>query len=151
MEKVRLYWFKALLSDRFDGERSKLMGATGLTKGRISQYLQDGFGDVAVRNLLRRLSERGHQLPADYFDRPIPEEGGQSTVTAFTSKQMLGLEDAIEMLADALGKREQKDREHLLDMLGRYAADPERQPATLEYLRQQLGGARDQQGLRRQN
>lgn len=65
MRALRRYRLRALLKTRFSDDRGKLMEASRLSKGRISQLLdEDGvFGDNAARNLEERL-----QLDPGYFD-----------------------------------------------------------------------------------
>ncbi len=65
MHALRRQKLKALLSHRFKGDRGAFLKASGLTKGRLSQLLDEAspFGDVAARNLEERL-----QLDPGYFD-----------------------------------------------------------------------------------
>lgn len=123
MEKVRAYWFSELLRDRFKDDRKAFMDATGLSKGRITQLKKKGFGDVAARNLLGRLADKGYKLPGDYFDRPLPpEDAAPSSVISFTARQMPLLE-AFEVFAFALNKLPPGKRRKVIDALADYAAD----------------------------
>lgn len=68
MKETRRKHLAALLASRFKGDRAQLCAAAGITKGRLSQLLDESepFGDVAANNLAEAL-----QLPAGYFDRPL--------------------------------------------------------------------------------
>lgn len=65
MHDLRRSKLRALLSNKFKSDRGAFMRASGLTKGRLSQLLDDSlpFGEVAARNLEERL-----QLEPGYFD-----------------------------------------------------------------------------------
>jgi hypothetical protein len=52
------------LREACGGDRAALIERSGLTKGRISQMLAEGFGERAGRDLAQRLG-----LPAEFFDR----------------------------------------------------------------------------------
>lgn len=58
----------------YRGDRARLMSRTGLTKGRITQLLNDAgtepFGERAATNLARKLG-----LADDFFERPPPGGG----------------------------------------------------------------------------
>jgi len=49
---------KLLASPRFNGDREKFCQDAGITKGRLSQLLDDNqpFGDAAERNLIEKLN-----------------------------------------------------------------------------------------------
>jgi hypothetical protein len=64
MKEARRTRFIALLAGHYKGDRKRLIADSGLTHGRISQLLADGFGERAARELEVRL-----QLPHGYFDR----------------------------------------------------------------------------------
>lgn len=68
MKEIRRKHLAALLASRFKGDRAQLCAAAGITKGRLSQLLDENepFGDVAANNLAESL-----QLPVGYFDRPL--------------------------------------------------------------------------------
>lgn len=65
MDALRRQKLRHLLETRFGGDRGRFVQASGLTKGRLSQLLQDKypFRDRAARGLEERLS-----LPPGYFD-----------------------------------------------------------------------------------
>lgn len=65
MHALRRQKLRALIADRFGGNRGEFLKASGLTKGRLSQLLKAGepFGDTAARNLEDRL-----HLEPGYFD-----------------------------------------------------------------------------------
>lgn len=65
MHALRRSKLRDLLSRQYKGDRGAFLKASGLTKGRLSQLLDDAepFGDVAARNLEQRL-----QLDPGYFD-----------------------------------------------------------------------------------
>lgn len=69
MNETRKYWLKYLLRTRYGESRQSLMDAAGITKGRLSQMLKDGFQDTAAKRLVESLS-----LSPGYFDRPIPHD-----------------------------------------------------------------------------
>ncbi|QIM51600.1 hypothetical protein [Hydrogenophaga crocea] len=95
MEEVRKHWLKHLLRTRFNNERSDLIRAAGITKGRLSQLLADGFGDTSAKRLVESLG-----LPANYFDRPIPHEEGDSL-----SEEALQIARQFEKMDEAERKR----------------------------------------------
>jgi len=65
MHALRRYKLQHLLDGKFKGDRGAFLTATGLTKGRLSQLLDETqpFGDVAARRLETRL-----HLEPGYFD-----------------------------------------------------------------------------------
>lgn len=65
MHSLRRYKLQHLLDTRFRGSRERFLKETGLSKGRLSQLLDESqpFGDVAARNLVERL-----RLEPGYFD-----------------------------------------------------------------------------------
>ncbi len=91
MEDVRKYWLNHLLAKKYKGERADLMRDAGITKGRLSQLLSDGFGDTAAKRLVSKLG-----LPGDYFDRPIPHDDGDilSSEALQIAKQYEGMGEA---------------------------------------------------------
>lgn len=124
MKEVRRYWLEVLIHDRFDGDRGKFLEATKLTKGRPTQYLTDGFGDVAAKNLLGRLSKAGIKLQSDYFDRPIPkpESDPLASVTSLPVRAIPAVE-AFEIFAAAVNKLAPGKRNRVMESAGAYAAD----------------------------
>lgn len=66
MFALRRQKLRDLLNNRFSGDRGLFLKATGLTKGRLSQLLDETqpFGDVAARRLEDRL-----ELEPGYFDK----------------------------------------------------------------------------------
>lgn len=81
---------KLLDGPRFNGDRQLFLSASGLTKGRLTQLLDETkpFGDVAARNLCAAL-----ELGDDWFD--VYEQSPQS-------RDMRRRLDAIETLFMAL-------------------------------------------------
>lgn len=65
MHSLRRSKLRFLLAERFSGDRGAFLKKSGLSKGRLSQLLDESlpFGDTAARNLEAKLS-----LPAGYFD-----------------------------------------------------------------------------------
>lgn len=65
MHALRRHKLRNLLEHKFHGDREKFLDATGLSKGRLSQLLDENepFGEVAARNLETRL-----HLDPGYFD-----------------------------------------------------------------------------------
>jgi hypothetical protein len=65
MHALRRHKLRVLLNTRFSGDRGKFLDASGLSKGRLSQLLDEAepFGDIAARNLETRLD-----LDPGYFD-----------------------------------------------------------------------------------
>lgn len=65
MHSLRRQKLESLLRDRYKGDRGAFLRESGLTKGRLSQLLDESqpFGDVAARNLEERL-----HLEPGYFD-----------------------------------------------------------------------------------
>jgi hypothetical protein len=65
MEALRRYKLRQLLDVQYKGKRELFLSDTGLTKGRLSQLLDEDlpFGEVAARNLEGRL-----KLEPGYFD-----------------------------------------------------------------------------------
>jgi hypothetical protein len=65
MHTLRRQKLRLLLVDRFKGDRGAFLSEAGISKGRLSQLLDDElpFGDVAARNLEDRL-----RLEPGYFD-----------------------------------------------------------------------------------
>lgn len=65
MHALRRQKLRALLAQQFKGDRGAFLKESGLTKGRLSQLLDDAepFGDIAARNLEDRL-----HLEPGYFD-----------------------------------------------------------------------------------
>ena len=65
MHALRRQKLRLLLTHQFKGDRGAFLKESGLTKGRLTQLLDDDepFGDVAARNLETRL-----QLEPGYFD-----------------------------------------------------------------------------------
>ncbi len=53
-----------LLATRYNGNRDELIAASGLSKGRISQMLKNGFGERSARELEAKLG-----LPAQWLDK----------------------------------------------------------------------------------
>lgn len=72
MKETRRHWLKQLLETQFKGDRKAFLAMTGLTKGRLSQMEDEGFGDTSAARLVERLAEL--RLPSDYFDKPVPGE-----------------------------------------------------------------------------
>jgi hypothetical protein len=65
MHTLRRHKLRLLLNTRFHGDRGKFLDESGLSKGRLSQLLDEAepFGDIAARNLETRLD-----LDPGYFD-----------------------------------------------------------------------------------
>lgn len=63
MKEIRRARLHALLAGPYTGDRGRLIAASGLTHGRISQLLKDGFGERAAREL-----ESSLRLDPGYFD-----------------------------------------------------------------------------------
>lgn len=65
MHALRRYKLRQLIATRFGDSRERFLTASGLSKGRLSQLLDENepFGDVAARNLEERL-----QLDPGFFD-----------------------------------------------------------------------------------
>ena len=86
----RIRLVKLLASPRFNGDRAAFLAASGMTKGRLTQLLDESlpFGDVAAKNLCKKL-----ELPDGWFD--IKERSNQS-------KDMNRRLDAIESLLMAM-------------------------------------------------
>lgn len=65
MHSLRRYKLRQLLESRFKGDRGAFLTESGITKGRLSQLLDENepFGDVAARKMEERL-----QLEPGYFD-----------------------------------------------------------------------------------
>ena len=65
MHALRRQKLRLLLKQRFRDDRGAFLKEAGMTKGRLSQLLDDAqpFGDNAARNLEARL-----QLEPGYFD-----------------------------------------------------------------------------------
>lgn len=61
----RAVLLQAFLQNVLKGDRSVLIQRSGVSKGRITQMLNDGFGELAARTL-----EASIGLPKDYFERP---------------------------------------------------------------------------------
>jgi hypothetical protein len=102
MHALRRHKLLDLLTCQFKGDRGALLKASGLTKGRLSQLLDDSqpFGDVAARNLEARLS-----LDPGYFDSM-----DQRTVGFALAFERLPphIKDQWEQLAAMLGKTPDK-------------------------------------------
>jgi SOS-response transcriptional repressor LexA len=68
MDATRRTRLASLLATRYGGDRARLIAATGLSKGRISQLLSsDPFGERAARELERTLG-----LPERWLDTQEP-------------------------------------------------------------------------------
>lgn len=65
MHALRRYKLQQLLDQKYKGKREAFLSESGLTKGRLSQLLDERlpFGDVAARNLEERL-----HLEPGFFD-----------------------------------------------------------------------------------
>lgn len=65
MEALRRYKLRQILDVKYKGKRELFLSDTGLTKGRLSQLLDEtqAFGEVAARNLEARLN-----LDPGFFD-----------------------------------------------------------------------------------
>lgn len=154
MKHVRRYWLERLIADHCGGDRKRLMEATGLSKGRVSQLLKDGFSDVTVRNLLGALAEDGINLPADYFDRPIPLDAviespsvgfapahvltvGEPVAQYQAARQVLAR--AFQEFAEALAKLPPDKRNRVLASTAAYAGDMT-ELGELEYVLRALSG-----------
>jgi SOS-response transcriptional repressor LexA len=69
MDAIRRARLAALLATRYGGDRARLIEASGLSKGRISQLLSTPpFGERAAREL-----ERSLRLPERWLDRTLTE------------------------------------------------------------------------------
>lgn len=67
MDSTRRTRLASLLADRYKGDRARLISATGLSKGRISQLLSsDPFGERAARELEQKLG-----LPERWLDQEV--------------------------------------------------------------------------------
>ncbi len=64
MKSHRKALLAQLLVTRYNDDRGKLIAESGLTKGRISQMLKSGFGEVAARELEDKLD-----LPSLWFEQ----------------------------------------------------------------------------------
>lgn len=65
MHALRRYKLRHLLTNKYQGDRGKFLEDAGITKGRLSQLLDEDqpFGETAARNLESRL-----HLEPGYFD-----------------------------------------------------------------------------------
>jgi hypothetical protein len=65
MHNLRRQKLRVLLRDAFNNDRGRFLEQSGITKGRLSQLLNDDepFGDVAARNLESKL-----HLEPGFFD-----------------------------------------------------------------------------------
>lgn len=83
MKEVRRQRLKDLLETRFNGSRTAMWKAAGLSSARLTQLLDENepFGDIAAENLERSLS-----LPRGYLNGDAPPETarheGQPTTAA---------------------------------------------------------------------
>lgn len=81
MKKHRAELLAKLLKDRFNNDRNKLIDHAGLTKGRISQMLDEGFGERAARALEEKL-----ELADRYFEGGDPTQSSAfADLNAFES------------------------------------------------------------------
>lgn len=64
MKEERRKLLAALLAERYRADRGRLIADSGLTHGRISQMLADGFGERSAREL-----EASLKLPPLYFEQ----------------------------------------------------------------------------------
>lgn len=68
--KIRRQALQHYLATKLGGDRSKLMKRAGISEGRVSQILSDGFGERAARQYELSLG-----LPAGYFEKEEAKEG----------------------------------------------------------------------------
>lgn len=89
---------KLLASSRFNGDREKFRLDAGITKGRLSQLLDNSqpFGDAAERNLVEKLgleagyfSKRNYELKGEPGHNDLPKQidtpasvAGEASATA---------------------------------------------------------------------
>lgn len=93
MDSTRKQQLKALIRSRFEDNQQKFADCVSLSKGRISQLLDDGepFGERAAKNLLDKLADAGVHLPNGYFEAsPITD-----VVAQHQAKPRIDIEDAI--------------------------------------------------------
>lgn len=71
MKEIRRSRLKELLETRFNGSRTAMWKAAGLSSARLTQLLDENepFGDIAAENLERSLS-----LPRGYLNGDAPPE-----------------------------------------------------------------------------
>lgn len=131
----------------------------GLPAGKTQTVWRVIASDEVPKTNLQRIEKNGRTttetllgiakaVNCEVWELLVPPDAQQAGATVATLPRKIGIEDAIGLMADALGKLGEDDRKHVLATLARYAADPERKPATLDYLRQELGGVRDEQARR---
>lgn len=103
MKEVRRQRFLELFKTRFGGDRSRLIEATRLTKGRIAQLFDERqpFGEEAARGLAERLG-----LPAGYFecDPPAVARRAEDPAAAARAEICAALSDQALALASAYDK-----------------------------------------------
>ena len=94
MENARRRRFVVYFSGKpFEGDRAKLMLKTGLSKGRVTQLLDEDevFGELAAKNLALNLG-----LEADYFE----SDAGEPTTPRLTQLETLLLKHFAEYATD---------------------------------------------------
>jgi hypothetical protein len=97
MDALRRQKLRHLLDTRFAGDRGRLLKASGMSKGRLSQLLDDTerFGETAARNLEERLA-----LDPGYFDSMDPRTLAWATAfDALPEHVKLRWEEIASMLA----------------------------------------------------
>lgn len=91
-----------LIETKFQGSRSALVSASGLTKGRVAQLLSgnDAFGERAAKSLAEKLGLAEH-----YFDLQFDNQTSKSAHEEDTRKAINQIEIKLRCLDDA--KREE--------------------------------------------
>lgn len=86
MEKQRAARLQSLIASRFNGDRAAFGAEVGLTKGRVSQLLKDGFGERSASSLASKLG-----LPERWFeDDPIESLSPEVAALAVELDRLVG-------------------------------------------------------------
>lgn len=106
MDKNRKQRLKALIDSRFEGSQQRFADCVVMSKGRISQLLDDNepFGERAAKNILTKLNDAGINLPDGYFEAQAPsaELAAPVSTPKITPQQALAvLQAEIERQASA--------------------------------------------------
>lgn len=96
MDKNRKQRLKALIDSRFEGNQQRFADCVVMSKGRISQLLDDNepFGERAAKNILTKLNDAGINLPDGYFEAQAPS----AELAAPVSTPKITLQQALAVL-----------------------------------------------------
>lgn len=99
---------------KLNDERQTLIARTGLSKGRITQLLKDGFGERAARSLEKKLHLPRHTLDTDPDGLPEPAPQAQAAIGVTTTQQpevvVMDLQRQAAELVRAWLSLDEKDR-----------------------------------------